>query len=86
MIQSDQQLRITRNSIGLLQEGLNKTIDYGRGSLDPILHIAVIEGIRSQIVVLEKEVEEYLNQVLIAYGLGYNEFPPSDEGELLERD
>lgn len=86
MIQNDQQLRVTRDSLGLLQEGLNKTIDYGVGDLDPLIHIAVIEGIRSQIVVLEKEVEEYLNQVIIAYGMGNRELPPSDEGELLEMD
>ena len=69
MIENDKQLRITRTQVQAFQMSVATEIRVGPGNIDPLLFIAMLQGFQSQIDEMEGDIEEYLNQKIISYGL-----------------
>jgi hypothetical protein len=73
MIENDLQLEVTKTQLEFFKKELTQCIRDGHEiddiRMEPILFIAMIQGIQSEIDSLEAQIDAYYTERLIQYGL-----------------
>lgn len=70
MIENEKQLHITKTAVERLEFALHLHLQTGYDeTVDPRIFIAMLEGLQSEIDVLNEQIEEYQNFQLLSLGL-----------------
>ena len=67
MINNDVQYKVSMRALNKFRKALNQSIDEGPREYDPVLFIALLQSLRSQIIELENLTEEYMRQVNLGF-------------------